>query len=66
MEKLGRGVRVRRDAGSELGKVYAGRLGEIEQFTRDGETGAIKSYTVRLDDGTTQITLEPSEVDLLD
>jgi hypothetical protein len=65
MEQLGRRARVRSDASSDLGKHYAGHHGRIEQFAKDPETMVLIRYTIRLDDGRTQLDLHPSEVEIL-
>ncbi len=72
MVHLGRWVRVEdveiSDDERIYGRRFAGRVGRIEQFSREpgggGFPGGISSYGVRLDDGEL-ITVRPGEVRLL-
>jgi hypothetical protein len=66
MEHFGRRARVRSDAASELGGRYAGHHGRIDEIARDSASLEVIRYTVRLDDGATQLELHPSEVEILD
>lgn len=72
MEHLGRRVRVEdveiSDDQRVYGRTYAGREGEIEQWSREQTggilLGGISSYTVRLDGGEL-ITVKPEEIRFL-
>jgi hypothetical protein len=71
VEHLGRRVRVEdveiSDRERNYGRRYAGRVGEIQQASREPSPpgaiapGGIAHYTVRLDDGEL-LTLKPEEV----
>lgn len=65
MFNLGKRIRIRLTADSELGQLYAGRQGQIVEFAKDPETLILKRYTVRLDDGTF-LELKPDEVEILE
>jgi hypothetical protein len=74
VEHLGRRVRVEdveiSDRERNYGRSYAGRVGEIQQVSREPSPpgvmapGGISGYTVRLDDGTL-INVRPEEVRFL-
>ena len=72
MEQLGRRVCIEdveiSDAERVYGRRYAGRVGQIEQVSREPggsvAPGRISTYVVRLDDGE-QITARPEEVRFL-
>jgi hypothetical protein len=57
-------VRIRSTANSELGQLHAGQYGEIIHFT--APEGWVRYYTVRLDDGKTQLELKPEELEIFE